>query len=108
MDPDDDVAFEKMWEEYYHRSWGANRERRLQSKGTSALRSQAPYYLSYWRIQDRTDLEGTVAHRLGHSLADMHYNAGRRNGIQDWLQEAVGYHLSFEYLGRNSVTCFAF
>ena len=27
---------------------------------------------------------------------------------QDWLEEAVGYHIAFEYLGRNDETCHAF
>ena len=58
----------------------------------------------YWRLTD-VDLEGTVSHGLGHALSARHYGQGRNNLEQDWLTEAVANQLSYEYLGRNNVTC---
>jgi hypothetical protein len=58
----------------------------------------------YWQLND-VDLEGILCHGLGHALSSRHFGQGRNNLEQDWLSEAVGNQISYEYLGRNNVTC---
>jgi hypothetical protein len=97
---------EKMYEEYYGYGWGVGeeRKRRLKSSGTSG--GVGKISLSYWRCSETTDFEGVVVHRMGHALARHHYSI---SGDQsDWLEEGVGYYLSFNLLNRNNVTCSAF
>jgi hypothetical protein len=66
-----------------------------------------PGMRDYWRTEE-IDLQGIICHALGHSLASLHYGQGSMHLTQDWLSEALGYYISFDHLGRNSVTCFAF
>ena len=105
LGPDDILMYEKIWECYYAQSWGARRAERLQNAGTSSNIGPPLHRVNYWRLKEGLDLDGLVAHGLGHTLADLHYGRGLYGMTQDWLEEAVGYYLSLEYLGRNNVTC---
>jgi hypothetical protein len=97
---------EKLWEEYYGFGWGppSEKAKRLQMTGTG--RHIADRKISYWRIDDMSDLEGIVLHQIGHEIARHHY--GILNDTQDWLEEGCGYYLSLMLLNRNNVTCKAF
>ena len=103
---DSQVHQEKFWEEYYGYGWGdpTRKAERLQSSGTGG--QQGKLKISYWRIDDQSDLEGIVVHQLGHQLARHHY--GIFGDTQDWLEEGCGYDLSFSLLNRNNVTCKSF
>jgi len=103
--PDDVHMQEKMWESYYAQSWGPRKAERLQMQGTSTNAGPPLRRVNYWRLNGGADLDGMVAHGLGHTLSDLHYGGGLAGMSQDWLEEAVGYYLSIEYLGRNNVTC---
>jgi hypothetical protein len=107
----EDVAFhEKFITEYYGLSWGddKNRQRRLDSLGNAFLRTSDPRLISVWRLPGVEDLRGIVAHTLGHALADYHFNGGPARMDQPWIEEGLGYYLSFEFLGRNTNTCSEF
>ena len=73
-------------------------------KGGGNIGDQPVHQRFFWRL-DNTDIEGIICHGLGHVIAAKHYGQGRNDLRQDWLQEAVGNQLSYEYLGRNNVTC---
>lgn len=106
--PDDLGFHEKFLGEYYKQGWGPNKEEALKSMGSARRRSdgkQQSWRLEYWRIDEQSDLECIVLHRLGHTLAELHYSIQNN---QDWLEEGAGYYLSFAYLNRNTVTCGAF
>ena len=103
--PDDLHMHEKMWESYYAQNWGARKAERLQMAGTSTNAGPPLRRVNYWRLNGSSDLDGMIAHGLGHTLADLHYGGSLAGMTQDWLEEAVGYYLSIEYLGRNNVTC---
>ncbi len=105
--PDDIHMHEKMWESYYAQNWGARKAERLQMQGTSTNAGPPLRRVNYWRLNGGADLDGMITHGLGHTLADLHYGGGLAGMPQDWLEEAVGYYLSIEYLGRNNVTCHA-
>jgi hypothetical protein len=100
------VHQEKMMEEYYGLGWGQGEQRIRALDMTGSARRIAKRAMSYWRTDDSTDYEGVVVHRLGHELARLHYDI--RSDEQDWLEEGVGYYLSFNLLNRNNVTCSAF
>ena len=105
---DSRVVQEKMFVEYYKMGWGPRKAERLESAGTGVRRSDGSgpgWRLEYWRLDDQVDLEAILLHRLGHTLAELHYGIA---GNQDWLEEGVGYYLSFAFLNRNNVTCKAF
>ena len=106
--PGDDNSFEHYKVEYYGIGWGneKNRERTLKMAGSSIDGAGGTKYVSYWRLNEQRDIEGIIAHKMGHHLARLHYDRGSRDGKQAWLEEAVGYYVSFGHLGRNSVTCF--
>lgn len=99
--PKDKAIHERMGTDYFGITWGRDKERDLNSGGNAFNRGMKGY-LGLFQVGDPRDIEGTVAHRIGHNLADLHYG-----GNQPWLEEAVGYYVSFEFLGRNSLTCFA-
>ncbi|MCP3918467.1 MAG: hypothetical protein GY711_23220 [bacterium] len=103
---------QKAYEAYTSGFWGVrfteNREERLKMSGGRTKGSMANPYRSYWKVREVMDLPALVCHDLGHTLAGYHYSSGGGVINQDWLSEAVGYHLSFEFLGRNGVTCKAF
>lgn len=73
--------------------------------GTRSRFSRGINYVDYWKSTTESDHQGMVAHGLGHALANIWFNNDGMNGAQPWLAEAVGYYISFEFLGRNSVTC---
>lgn len=103
--PDHRKTHEFMLERYYGISWGGNREQRVQAASGRYRRNAPPQYLQYWNVEEHSDLEGIIAHGLGHVLASIHYNQMREKDPPNWLEEAVGYYFSLEYLGQNSVTC---
>jgi len=105
LGPDDLHMHEKIWESYYAQNWGERKTERLKAPGTWTNMGPPLRRVNYWRIGDGADLDGRIAHGLGHTLADLHYGGGLQGMGQDWLEEAVGYYLSIEYLGRNNVTC---
>ncbi|MCP4094517.1 MAG: hypothetical protein GY747_13860 [Planctomycetes bacterium] len=100
------VHQEKMMEEYYGLGWGQGERRQRSLDMTGSARRIAKRAMSYWRTDEATDFEGVVVHRMGHELARLHYDI--RSDEQDWLEEGVGYYLSFNLLNRNNVTCSAF
>jgi hypothetical protein len=104
--PDDVSEWEKFGQEYYRIDWTKNREERLKVSGTGLVRAIPPEAVHYWKYEETTDLEGIVAHNLGHDLTLLHYNLSLTKPVQqDWLFEGVAFYLSLEVLGRNSVTC---
>lgn len=98
---------EAFYVEYYGETWGDNKEERLRVRGSYRRRADAPEFLDYGKREDH-ELYGVVTHRVGHVLSDLHYNAGVDAMKQDWLEEAVGYAVAFEHLGRNEETCYSF
>jgi hypothetical protein len=104
----EEVAFhEQFCPAYFGISWGTpeQKARSFESTGNRKLRGTEPRLLDLWRLPQNEDLEGIVAHTLGHSLADYHFNGDPAGMEQAWIEEGLGYYLSFEFLGRNSVTC---
>jgi len=97
---------ERLMEQYYGLGWGEGEQRRRHLSSMGSSRRVEKRALSYWRTDEKSDLEGIVIHSLGHELARLHY--GITGNQQDWLEEGVGYYLSFQLLGRNNVTCSAF
>lgn len=106
--PDDKGMYERFYVEFYGLQWDEkHKEERLNSGGTELARGRKNY-VGYFKYGKDGDLDGNVVHLLGHFLTDLVYNAGNQGAPQPWLQEALGYYLSFEFLGRNSLTCFSF
>ena len=104
--PDTDEAHMAYSGGFWNVDWTRDREKRLEISGGVTIGMGA--FRSYWR-NSQLDLPGIVCHRLGHALAALHYGGGKVQYLpQDWISEALGYHISFEHLGRNSVTCKAF
>ncbi|MEQ8768448.1 MAG: hypothetical protein RL885_31375 [Planctomycetota bacterium] len=104
--PDDVKAYEQIYERFYRMSWGPQKEQMLKGKGTGVIRRKKgdiPYF-SYWRAED-LDFEQIMAHRLGHSLADLHFNKWRRRESLSWLSEGFGYYLTLINLGRSTTFC---
>ncbi len=107
--PDDVGQNEKFLEKFYNITFsGPFADKRRQAAGHGTRRGSAPSYCHPWRTADQSDLEGMVAHNMGHDLVNIHYNQDRSNDVSDWLYEGVGNWLSLEYLGRNSVQCVNF
>lgn len=105
----DDVGkYERYWVDYYRQNWGPRKEEFLKNAGTQMARTIAPQYVHYWRCDDNANLEGMVAHNLGHDLAACHFDKHRLGISQDWIGEGMGLFVSLEWLGSNSVTCVAF
>ena len=107
--PSDIHYHERFVEAYYGFIWGddANKKRHRDSSG-SRFAPDSSLCLDIWRVPEIEDMEGLITHGLGHSLADFHFHGGAAGMQQPWLEEGLGYYLSFELLGRNSVTCSAF
>jgi len=106
--PPTDKSKEIYSSKFYGVSYHQNREALLSAEGGGMVGAVKPYFKSFWKNQENQDLPGIVCHRLGHTLATLHFGSGTKNLQQDWLSEGVGYYISFEYLGRNNVTCKAF
>ena len=105
--PDDRSFHEKFLVEYYKNSWN-DKARQLDVTGNWFSRSVAPRWLMYRRLLEHSDLEGDLCHNLGHTLAGYHFNGTPAGMQQDWMEEGLGYYLSFEFTGRNTVTCLSF
>jgi hypothetical protein len=105
--PDDIPSHKKFTSAYYGATWetGPKAEKLEKLPGSRARRAKPPVHIWMWRVGEHGDLDGMVAHNLGHDLVDVHYNQDRPNDPSPWLHEAVGNWLSLEYLGRNSVQC---
>ncbi len=103
--PDESSAHERFLTDWYAVSWGDHKDERVAALSGRYRRNQPPEYLDYWKIADNTDFDAIVAHQLGHVLANLHCNQGRKGDLPTWLEEGVGYWLALSYLGRNGVTC---
>ncbi len=99
-------GYEEFLVEYYGLGWGKDKERRIKLAGNGFRLGRPARQLSYTMLREQNDLEGRVAHSIGHTLAHYHYRQGGDSAQMAWLDEAVGYYMSFEMLGRNSLTCF--
>lgn len=101
----DVVAYERFYGEYYGLHFATDRkEERLKMGATGGRVGRA--FLHYAKYGEQHDLDGDITHVTGHWLAELHYGNGNLGSNHDWLREALGYYLSFEYIGRNSLTCF--
>lgn len=106
LGPSDVKLYEGFLEQFYHRSIGSDRrEERLAMSGTRARGARGAGYLDYFKVDGSGDPEAIVAHGLGHSLANIVFNRDRSAMPIDWIEEGCAYFISFEYLGRNTVTC---
>jgi hypothetical protein len=104
--PDTDEAYEGYSNGFWNIDWSRDREERLKIGGNSSI--GMGQFRNCRRNRD-IDLPGVICHTLGHSIASLHYGGGKIQFLpQDWISEALGYHISFEHLGRNTVTCKAF
>lgn len=104
--PDVFEESEALLKEYYRFERKDHLEERKKLSGSPFHRPLPPESVHFWRHEATQDLEGTIAHDLGHDLTALHYNGSINKGVQqDWLFEGVGFYLSLEFLGRNSVTC---
>lgn len=107
--PDDVGLNEKFLGKYYGMTFaGPFADKQREAAGHSTRRKSAPNYCHQWRSADQADLEGMIAHNMGHDLVNIHCNQDRSNDVADWLYEGVGNWISLEYLGRNSVQCINF
>jgi hypothetical protein len=103
--PEEPKAHERFLTDWYGVSWGDHKEERIAALSGRYRRNQAPEYLDYWKIADNKDFDAIVAHQLGHVLANLHCNAGRKGDLPSWIEEGAGYWLALTYLGKNSVSC---
>ncbi len=99
-------SYEMFLIEFYGLQWGKNKEKMLEGSGSIHGLSAPARELSYSMLKEDNDLEGRITHSIGHTLARHHYQNGSSTDQMAWLREAVGYYISFEMLGRNSLTCF--
>ena len=107
--PDDMSAHEQMYTEHFGLIWGPDKAERLKVEGSRNRRGgENPDWLYYWRNVAQEDPVGKVANNLGVTLATVHYGTGYTKVSMDWIEEAVGYWISLEFLGRNIVTNKAF
>jgi hypothetical protein len=106
--PEDIATFEPFCLKYYGARFpeGPSKEARMRLTGHNTRRAKV--FIGMWRIGEQNDLEGIVAHQMGHHLVNVHYNQDRAADVADWLYEGVGNWLSLEYLGRNNVQCIDF
>lgn len=104
--PDSDEAVIAYSSGFYNTDWSRDREQRLKISGERSIGMGT--FRDRWRNND-PEIPGIVCHTLGHSLSSLHYGGGKIQFLpQDWIAEGLGYHISFEHLGRNNVTCKAF
>jgi len=103
--PDDLVAHERFLVDWYGVQWGNHVKERVAAMSGRFRKAQAPEYLDYWKVSDNKDFDAIIAHELGHVLANLHYNRGRKQDLPPWLEEAVGYWLAISYVGKNGVNC---
>lgn len=101
--PDGDALGAKIWEEALGMHIGDPRDRRIKMNFTGKGGAGERHLL---KSDGGGDLDGYVAHTLGHNVADLAFNG--RAGMPAWIGEGFAYWISFEHLARNSVTCFAF
>lgn len=105
--PDDVELAAKYFEIYYGRRLGEPRERTKAMMGHRTHGSNGARWLEFWRLGAGTELDGMVAHALGHNLAALAWNRGGP-GVADWISEGWAYWTSFEAIARNNVHCVAF
>ncbi|MSR75031.1 MAG: hypothetical protein EXS14_06150 [Planctomycetes bacterium] len=105
--PDDVELAAKYYENYYGRRLGEPRERTKAMMGHRTGGSNGARWLEFWRLGPGTELDGMIAHALGHNLAALAWNRGASNSA-DWISEGWAYWTSFEALARNNVHCVAF
>jgi hypothetical protein len=103
--PDDTRAYERFLVEYYGLGWGKFKDKILEEDGSSHVKPLEPRSLNYWKWNEDRDLPGMVTHQLGHALAGRHFGGNPMDMPQEWMEEGLGYYISFEWLGRNGVTC---
>ncbi|HVS11414.1 MAG TPA: hypothetical protein VMS76_16200 [Planctomycetota bacterium] len=103
--PTEISAHDRYYTQYYRLAWDEHKQDRLESDATGTQRPLPPESLYYCKLIEDADLEGWMAHQLGHELARIHFDRNRIGMRMDWLREGVGYYLALEYLGRNNVTC---
>ncbi|HYC78484.1 MAG TPA: hypothetical protein VEI02_12730, partial [Planctomycetota bacterium] len=100
--PEDHDLGAVLWETFYGKKIGEPREKvyKLNRRG----RGGRADFVHLCKTE--TDLDGFVAHTIGHDLADLAFARGQ--ACPAWMGEGFGYWVSFEHLARNSITCFAF
>jgi hypothetical protein len=104
--PTDYDEAERFLMEYYRQKKADRPEERKKMSGAGFLRGLPPESVHTWRWDETHDLEGEVAHNLGHDLTSLHYNLSiTKPSAQDWMFEGVAFYISLEFLGRNTVTC---
>lgn len=103
--PEEKNAHEHFLTDWYGVSWGNHKEERIAAMSGRYRRNDVTEYLDYWKIADNKDFDAIVAHQLGHVLANLHMNQGRKGDLPNWIEEGVGYWLALSYLGKNGVTC---
>lgn len=97
---------EKMLGEYYGLEWGEYMGDAGKGRSRGNHFALPDRELSYWRVDERIDIQGVLLHRLGHVLARRAY--GVLKDKQDWIEEGLGYHLSMRYLGHANGSCIVF
>ena len=100
--PDDNALCTHLWEKFYGMSIG---QPRAETEKMNHRGSGGPGFLSLCKQDGGGDLEGWVAHNLGHFIGDVAFNGYAP--MPAWCGEGFAYWVSFEHLSRNSVTCFA-
>ena len=98
---DDPVKLDRYWTEYYRQHWDKNKEERLKNAGHNFQSGKPPESVHYWKTADNANLEGMVAHNLGHDLAGIHFDRRRMGSPQDWIGEGLALFISLEWLGSN-------
>lgn len=107
--PDEESEYDRYATTSYRHDWGKNKAESLKMGGAAIVRALPPEAVHYWKFTETSDLEGMVAHGLGHDLALLHYQGSlTKPSFQDWVLEGVGFYVSLEFLGRNSVSCKTF
>jgi hypothetical protein len=100
--PVDDAFCTHLWEKYYGMRVG---EPRAETTKMNHRGRGGPGFLSLAKQDGGADLEGWVAHTLGHFIGNVAFNGWA--DLPAWCGEGFAYWVSFEHLSRNSVTCFA-